>query len=189
MAKLRYRSNRIANRYFVFRHYHFLPGEARELKQLHRLDYRETRIMVSQRVGMWKEFRHNASPTWSPAMMRREWVSHVRNWYERSGFVAKSFFMWRASSQKNVWLWFDAVSKTLPEEERYSKGGRRKGDNGKDFARAARVMETARNQQFIEGLKRTVLRHPERDDQLTKQARRLGWKGSSLLRDAGRDKK
>jgi len=181
-------------RRMILRGEHFLPGEAKELGyHLQRLDYYELLHMRRQRVRMWGEFDREArSKGWSQNKRNIAWRTRVADWYVRSGYQGKKekIGAWTFVSKKDVWFWFDDISDRLPEEKRYTNDQsslRKKGSGPKErHIKARREADQARNQRWIDGLMRSVVREPEKDKQLTTQAQRLGWRGKSLYKTAQR---
>ena len=167
-------------RYFKYRGAHFTPVEAKELSSLHRLDYREVIIMVRQRRRLWRDFTRLAvNREWGPTRRKREWYGIVKEWYERNNYVEKGYAWWKKFPEKNVWIWFDAVSYSLPEEDRYTKNSRRL-DKAK-LEPYEKVEAKVMDRRIVEGLKIEARRNPANAPHLLGLARYHGFRGRSLL--------
>ena len=181
--------------YYKLRESHFTHEEAHELSRLKRIDYKEIKPMRKEREAMWREFdREVTGKGWGKWRRNKEWRSLVQDWYAAKGYMSKKEriggWVFAEKLWKDVWFWFDAESQKLPDEKRYSNDQsslRKKGAGPKEKqVRARREAEQARNQKWIDDLMRSSARNPERDEQLTAQAQRLGWKGKSLYKTAQR---
>ena len=181
--------------YIKLREAHFTHEEAHELSRLKRMDYKEIKPMRRERQKLWESFDHESENRgWGKWRRSREWKALIQGWYAAKGFMGKEDKIggWTFVDKlwKNVWFWFDAESKKLPDEKRYSDDQsslRKKGPGPHEKQiKAKREADQARNQKWIDDLMRSSARNPERDKQLTQQAQRLGWKGKSLYKASQR---
>ena len=179
--------------YHKLRDSHFIHEEAHELSRLRRMDYKEIKPMRRERLKLWEGFDKEATGKgWGKWRKHKEWRLLIQDWYAAKAYMSKKEKIggWTFAENlwKDVWFWFDTVSQTLPEENRYSNdqsSKRKKGDGPHEKrVKAKREAAQAHNQSWIDGLMRTAGSQPERDKQLTEQAQRLGFQGKSLYRTA-----
>ena len=203
VARKQYKTRR-QGKYDFLRERHFTHQEAAELSRLHRRDYyelRKTKLskgMLEERMELWWDFNKEAKFNgWSQNTRNKKWAELVDDWYVASNFLPKVVKIggWKFADykdeehwlKKRVWIWFDSVSKTLPEEYRYTNDQsslRKKTGRVGKFEKAKRARENAEKESWIASLMRTARNNPDRDEQLTKQAQNLGFKGKSLYQTA-----
>ena len=203
VQRKRYKSRR-QGKYDFLRERHFTHQEAAELSRLHRRDYyelRKTKLskgMLVERMEMWADFDKEAKYNgWSQRTRNKKWAELVDDWYVANNFLPEVVKLggWKLSNykdeqhwlEKRVWLWFDSVSKTLPEEYRYTNDQsslRKKPGRLDKYQKAKRAKENAEKESWIASLMITARNDPSRDEQLTKQAQNLGFKGKSLYQTA-----
>ena len=177
MARLRYTSRK---KELIRRH--FLPEEAAVLAKFKSLKYHEVRRMSGSRQLFYNRFRLKF-PDLEPGTrsFQQEFKIAVYGWYKRNDLTTFNDKMQRTISP---WDWVDKVSYSLPEEKRYTKGGRRKNvvrDGAKETP-----SQRAYRMQSIHGLKETLVRSPDRAPQLVPQILRLGGKVPAVaMRKAG----
>jgi hypothetical protein len=188
---MRFRKHHESNRYWSYRHEHFLPDEAKELSHwLKRLDYNELRIMVNERRQLWRQYNEQVVEShWSPTKISRKWKEYVHFWYLTEGYrpvkvTLRQFF----AQEKEVWVWFNATRESLPEEKRYPKNASH--SRMSDAQRESKAQHEAvkeQHKQMQETLMKRAAKSPERDKELTELATRVyGFTGKSLYKTAQR---
>jgi len=210
MARRRYKTMR-QNRYDWLVERHFTEKEAEELSRLRQRRYYElkglrgyAKGMLKERQELWEDFNKEAtSKGWVNGKRDKEWLRLVDDWYIAENYLPQVVKIggWKFSSykdkkhwlKKRVWLWFDRVSKQLPEEYRYSNDQsslRKKGPglHGR-YIKALQAAERAQNKAKVASLKRVALRRPELDEQLTEEAQRSGFRGKSVYLTALAEKR
>jgi hypothetical protein len=169
-------------RYVLLRHRHFTHEEALEFSKFKSLKYNEVRRMTASRQLFYWRFK-TFNPDLTPGTKRFELAfrQKVFDWYKKKDLTTFDLHMKRVISP---WDWVDKVAYSLPEELRYTKGGRRKaavigGEKETPAKRAERM-------KWIHQLKDTLAREPRRAGQLVPQILRLGGKVPPVaMRKAG----
>jgi len=161
---------------------HFLPEEAREFSKFKSLRYTEVRRMTGSRQLFYNRFRR-FNPDLEPGTrgFYEGFTRAVYAWYRSKDLTTFDYKMRRVISP---WDWVDRVSYTLPEELRYTKGGRRK-DTKRGGEKESPSMR-AHRMRWIHQLKETLKKEPRRAPQLVPQILRLGGKVPEVaMRRAG----
>jgi len=149
---------------------HFLPEEARELSKFRSLRYAEVRRMTGSRQLFYNRFRrHYPELEAGTRKFQETFKRAVYDWYRHKDLTTFNHKMRRVLSP---WDWVDRVSYALPEELRYTKGGRRKNSGRGGVVESP--AQRAKRIQWIHELKDTLKREPRRAPQLVQQILRLG---------------
>ena len=156
---------------------HFLPEEARELSKFRSLRYTEVKRMTGTRQLFYYRFcKYHPDLKSGTRSFQEVFKRAVYEWYRRKDLTTFDHKMRRVISP---WDWVDRVSYALPEELRYTKGGRRK--NSKRGGETESPAERAQRVQWIHQLKDTLKRQPRRAPQIVPQILRLGGRVPEVM--------
>ena len=209
IRKRRYVKESRQKRREYFEKQHFTKREALELSRLHRKDYfeligtKQQTGMIEERRRLWEAFDEDAkrSRGRSYGNDSRVWKDFLTDWYTAKGFVPKLVKLgaWKFSTHKDdkqwrakrVWIWFNAIRDSLPEELQCdSPGGRDHRSLTWDERRHKSELEAIREKDKMpdalwqEKAMEGVVKHPQTDRTITDIARSHGFKGKSLYKTA-----
>jgi hypothetical protein len=98
----------------------FLKIEAFSLSKVKTLRYYELQVMMKQRKLKKERFDKVANKgAWSYKKREAEWALSVRRWYKRNKYDKRTTDKKR--EWQPWWVWYDDVSKKLPDEKRYTQ--------------------------------------------------------------------